>query len=229
MFGALPPRRDHGARSRPMLPMPTFSIGRFTTTTRLTPANNIGIASSPAMPRAIRSRRTWSAQYRRFATLVDECRDLSLDAATTGEVSPSSENARTVQEDCHRLAMNPGSSMIYRVKEPINQCRVYSFAPAEANLALASRRTEELSTPSAVDRSAFPVKSNSLRLCDTDSFAGELSDRDAKYLRIENSGNLTGREHSSNRSNSAALKSNTAAGQNQLRATPEHSEKAGPT
>ena len=41
-------------------------------------------------------------------TLVDECRDLSLTATTTGTVLPASENARMVQEDCHRLALQPG-------------------------------------------------------------------------------------------------------------------------
>lgn len=67
-------------------------------------------------------------------TLVDECRDLSLTAATTGKVAVSSENARTVQEDCHRLALEPGAEVVYRLSGPISNWTVYAFAPNDAKL-----------------------------------------------------------------------------------------------
>ncbi len=67
-------------------------------------------------------------------TLVDECRDLSLTASTTGKVTPASENARTVQEDCHRLAMGPGSAVIYHARGPISNWTVYSFAIGKPKL-----------------------------------------------------------------------------------------------
>jgi mannan endo-1,4-beta-mannosidase len=68
-------------------------------------------------------------------TLVDECRDVSLLDAIEGDVSIATENARTVQEDCHRLAMRPGAAVVYRVKGPISKVRIYSFARnANANL-----------------------------------------------------------------------------------------------
>ncbi len=70
-------------------------------------------------------------------TLVDECRDLSLTASTIGKVTPASENARTVQEDCHRLAMEPGSAVIYRLDGPIANWSVYSFATGKPNLEFA--------------------------------------------------------------------------------------------
>jgi hypothetical protein len=61
-------------------------------------------------------------------TLVDECRDVSLLDSIEGEVSTATENARTVQEDCHRLAMHPGAAVVYRVQGPISRVRVFNFA-----------------------------------------------------------------------------------------------------
>ena len=84
-------------------------------------------------------------------------------------MSPSSENARTVQEDCHRLALKPGSSVVYRVKEPINRCRVYSFAPAEANLAISVSADGKNYQSVAVDRSAFPSSQTVYGYRNTDS------------------------------------------------------------
>jgi mannan endo-1,4-beta-mannosidase len=60
-------------------------------------------------------------------TLVDDCRDVSFLDAVEGDVAIATENARTVQEDCHRLAMQPGSAVVYRVQGPIDKLRIYSF------------------------------------------------------------------------------------------------------
>ena len=61
-------------------------------------------------------------------TLVDECRDVALLDSMEGDVAIATENARTVQEDCHRLAMQPGSAVVYRLAGPISRVRVFSFA-----------------------------------------------------------------------------------------------------
>jgi hypothetical protein len=76
-------------------------------------------------------------------TLVDECRDLTVAHSSTANVTNATENARTVQEDCHRLAMPPDSSVTYRVGAPISGCRVFSFARGEAALQLAVSRDGE--------------------------------------------------------------------------------------
>ena len=63
----------------------------------------------------------------RCRTLVDECRDLAYLDSVEGDVSLATENARTVQEDCHRFAMQPGSAVVYRVRGPIGRVRIFSF------------------------------------------------------------------------------------------------------
>ena len=102
----------------------------------------------------------------------------------TATVSPASENARTVQEDCHRLALQPGSSVVYRVKEPINRCRVYSFAPAEANLEFSVSADGKKFRSVAVDRAAFPSSQTVYGYATPILFAGEVDGGDATYLRI---------------------------------------------
>ncbi len=67
-------------------------------------------------------------------TLVDECDDVSYIAELVGGVKPESDNARTVQEDCHRLALEPGSAVVYRVDKPISAWKVYEFSPGTAKL-----------------------------------------------------------------------------------------------
>lgn len=67
-------------------------------------------------------------------TLVDECDDLSLASKTIGDVEPTSDNARTVQEDCHRLALAPGSAVVYKVDKPISAWKVYEFSPGTAKV-----------------------------------------------------------------------------------------------
>lgn len=129
-------------------------------------------------------------------TLVDECRDLSLIATTNGDVSPSTENARTVQEDCHRLALKPGSSVVYRVKPPINRCRVYCFAPADANLAVSVSSDGKSYKSATVDRTAFPSSQTVYGYATPILFISKFAGSDATYLRIENPARPTGAKSS---------------------------------
>ena len=125
-------------------------------------------------------------------TLVDECRDLSLVATTNGDVAPSTDNARTVQEDCHRLALKPGSSAIYRVKKPINRFRIYGFAPAEANLVFSISSDGKRYESVAVDRSAFPSSQTVYGYATPILYAVEVAGSNATYLRVENPANSKG-------------------------------------
>jgi hypothetical protein len=65
-------------------------------------------------------------------TLVDECRDVAFLDAIEGNVAIATENARTVQEDCHRLAMHAGSAVVYRVSAPISRARLFFFTRDDA-------------------------------------------------------------------------------------------------
>jgi hypothetical protein len=60
-------------------------------------------------------------------TLVDECRDVTYLDAIEGGLAIATENARTVQEDCHRFAMRDGAAIVYRVPAPIGRVRLYCF------------------------------------------------------------------------------------------------------
>lgn len=117
-------------------------------------------------------------------TLVDECRDLSLTAATSGEVLPSSENARTVQEDCHRLVLKPGASVVYRVKEPINLCRVYCFAFAAANLEISVSADGKNYRSATASRTAFPSSQTVYGYLTPIMFVAELAGGNATHVRI---------------------------------------------
>lgn len=89
-------------------------------------------------------------------TLVDECRDLSQTAATKGKVTAASENARTVQEDCHRLALEPGAEIVYRVNGPIKSWAVYAFAQSDAKLQLQIGTKQGAFRPAKTTSKAFP-------------------------------------------------------------------------
>jgi mannan endo-1,4-beta-mannosidase len=119
-----------------------------------------------------------------YRALVDECRDISLASTTEGEISPASDNARTVQEDCHRLALRPGASIVYQVKEPINQWRVYSFGLAEANLEFSVSADGKKFRSVAVKRNAFPSSQTVYGYATPIQFSGELNGDDDSYLKI---------------------------------------------
>jgi len=121
-------------------------------------------------------------------TLVDECRDLSLVAAADGNVKPANENARTVQEDCHRLVLNPGSAIVYRVDGPISGFKIYAFATDRAELKIASSTDGKTFEPVEVRRAEFASGQTVYGYLTPILFAGELSNSTARLLRITQDG-----------------------------------------
>ena len=118
-----------GAESPRTSPTPTCNIGRCSTTTRPCPASSIGIASSPAMRRVIRSRPISVGPVAvDCRTLVDECRDLSL-AATHTAMLPGQRKRPHRSGRLPPTGSQPGSAIVYRV-EGTDQCvaRIYAFA-----------------------------------------------------------------------------------------------------
>jgi hypothetical protein len=61
-------------------------------------------------------------------TLVDECRDFSQIKSRSEAVAIVNENARTTQEDSHRLALSSGAWVVYELVDPIHRWRVSCFA-----------------------------------------------------------------------------------------------------
>jgi mannan endo-1,4-beta-mannosidase len=117
-------------------------------------------------------------------TLVDECRDLSLTSATVGKVAPASENARTVQEDCHRLALEPGAAVVYRVDGPIRSWRIFSFAPGETKLTCELSRDGKEFRPTETKSEAFSSGQTIYGYSTPILVSGTEEGEGAKYLRI---------------------------------------------
>jgi hypothetical protein len=117
-------------------------------------------------------------------TLVDECRDVSLAMKTEGKVSPTGENARTVQEDCHRLALQPGAAIVYRVPGPISAWRLYSFASNKTPVVVAISQDGTSYQPTQTDTHAFPSAQTVYGYATPTLLSGAVDDRGWTYLRI---------------------------------------------
>jgi hypothetical protein len=118
-------------------------------------------------------------------TLVDECQDLSRTSATQGTITLATENARTVQEDCHRFELSPSSSVEYRVNGPVDQWRVYVFAANEdAELAFTISSDGKDYRPAMVRRQSFPSDETVYGYLTPILFEGEAPSSDIRYLRI---------------------------------------------
>jgi hypothetical protein len=129
-------------------------------------------------------------------TLVDECRDLSWSDSTTGKVKIASENARTAQEDCHRLAMFPGSAVTYRVESPINRWRVFSFAREEdAQWEFAASSDGKMYQPISATRQAFTAGQTVYGYLTPVQFSADAASADLRYLRIAMPGKAGGAEN----------------------------------
>lgn len=89
-------------------------------------------------------------------TLVDECHDFEQLAARTGDVKLASDNVRRVQEDSHRFALVPRSSVTHQVDAPIRAWRVFAFAETpDAELNIASSADGKNFEPLKAKREAF--------------------------------------------------------------------------
>jgi mannan endo-1,4-beta-mannosidase len=118
-------------------------------------------------------------------TIVDECRDRALIDSISGRVSIATENARTVQEDCHRLAIPPGSAVTYRVTGPVRQWRVFSFSREEdARLEFDVSSDGRTFRPIDCTRTAFPSAQSVYGYLTPVKFSGHPASNDARYLRI---------------------------------------------
>lgn len=120
---------------------------------------------------------------RRF--LVDELADLSLVYETEGNVVCASENARQFQEDCHRLALKPGSSVTYRLDGPVRAWRVFVFASDEhVPLDVTASPDGADYEPLAVTREVVASGQGEYGYATPILFHGDASRCEDRYLRI---------------------------------------------
>jgi hypothetical protein len=104
---------------------------------------------------------------------------------TAGGVSLATENARTVQEDCHRFALQPGAAVVYRVNGSISELRLYSFARNESLELEVSLSTDgENYRRLELERTVFPSGQSVYGYLLPVLFRGIATGADATYLRI---------------------------------------------
>jgi mannan endo-1,4-beta-mannosidase len=120
----------------------------------------------------------------RSRTLVDECDDLSLIAEKRGHVAEASENARTAQEDCHRIRLEPGAAVVYRVEGPIGAWRIFSFAPGQTPLTCEISRDGKEFRPTVIKSRAYTSGDTVYGYSTPVLINGSAEGKDAKYLRI---------------------------------------------
>lgn len=119
--------------------------------------------------------------------LVDECADMSLVHETDGQMKVASENARQFQEDCHRLALTPGSSVTYRLDGPVSAWRVYAFATQpDAELHVAGSPDGTRYEPLQIDSKAYGLGAGDYGYMIPVLYHGQVSDQQGscRYLRI---------------------------------------------
>ena len=71
--------------------------------------------------------------YVSYKTLVDEMQDWRFIHEHSDEMSLEIRQARNFKEDAHRLKGKGGDSIVYKVEDPINSWKVYSFFPDEVS------------------------------------------------------------------------------------------------
>ncbi|QDT68863.1 hypothetical protein MalM25_17880 [Planctomycetes bacterium MalM25] len=92
--------------------------------------------------------------------LADEFQDDSRLASRSGETSFVSDQPRKTQEDIHRLAMTPGSTVTYRLNHAVTGVRVWLFTPGESTLTLQASADGESYTRLELTQQTTPGGAN---------------------------------------------------------------------
>jgi mannan endo-1,4-beta-mannosidase len=89
-------------------------------------------------------------------TLVDELWNEGCFFFREGGLSLRTGEARRFKEDAHRLAGEPGATVVYRAEGPIDQVRLYAFAESDGpHLELATSADGERFEPASAERQAL--------------------------------------------------------------------------
>lgn len=121
----------------------------------------------------------------RYRMLVDELADLSLVESTSGKASLCSNEARKVQEDIHRLALQPGASVTYRTASPLISATAYLFSenPA-ATLEIAYSRDGARFVTSPVKRDTIERREGDYGYLTPVLLRADLAGKGARFVRF---------------------------------------------
>ena len=122
-------------------------------------------------------------------TLVDELTDLSRIHTRTGTLEIQTRDCRKAKEDAHRLAGAAGSAIVYRVRGPIQSCRLYAFFPKSvADFRFFTSRDGESYTRVASESQPVPGGVGDYGYWAPAMFGCKPSTADARWLKIEFAG-----------------------------------------
>lgn len=138
----------------------------------------------------------------RHLTLIDEMKDFSLIHKRGGLMSLENKQARRAKEDMHRLKLNSEGTplrgnqayIVYRVPREIDRIKVYSFISSDAaaiKLAVSAdgEKFEKISAQRK-DLVSGVGESDAYGYLRPVSFYAENRIRDAKYLKVESTGDV---------------------------------------
>jgi hypothetical protein len=118
--------------------------------------------------------------------LVDNCRDLKLVSQVEGDVQPATGEDRKTREDSHRLKLIPGSSVTYKVDEPISNWSVdVYFADDDAKLTASTATDGEDFQPCQVQTRSRGTIENDYGYLRYTIVSGDQLPSGTKYLRLE--------------------------------------------
>jgi mannan endo-1,4-beta-mannosidase len=119
-------------------------------------------------------------------TFVDELADLTRIHHYQGTAAIKTRDCRQAKEDAHRLAGEPGTTLVYQVNGPIQSAKVYTFFPGEiAALKFAVSADNRSYTAVSNEAVASPVDAGDYGYWKAVLFRCQPLSRDARYLRIE--------------------------------------------
>jgi hypothetical protein len=118
--------------------------------------------------------------------LVDNCQDLAKLASKNGDVQFATGEDRKTREDSHRLKIAPGSSVTYRVDEPIDSWSANVFFVDEAaKLVVSTSEDGEHFEPCKFTAEEMSKAKNDYNYLRFVVLHGDKLPPNAKYLRLE--------------------------------------------
>lgn len=123
------------------------------------------------------------------STMFDEMADFSRMHSHDGDLELKTRDCRTVMEDAHRVAGKAGSTLVYKLKGPIQEGLIYAFFPGElADLKFSFSSDGKTFRPASASRTDFPYGAGDygyLRRAIYELAPGAAKDR---FVRIEFTG-----------------------------------------
>jgi hypothetical protein len=124
--------------------------------------------------------------------LIDECCDRSKLASFKGAVEATTGDDRRRREDMSRLALPPGSSVVYKAAGPIASCKAVAFLlEKNASLSVNFSTDGETFLPVKATLDASPAGKGDYNYLPRVALQSRAVPPEARYLRIESLGGGT--------------------------------------